>query len=160
MNIPSAKKNILKSMVLGLLASISIYISVDLEIPAWVLFIGWASHDLFCPKFKNVFSVLLQEIIGMLLAFTINIIGYFLQTYIEIWGILFSVFLIVALLYWVAKAKYFNNIIAYFLGMTAWFSFQSDDIQNALPILTLSLSIGFCFGYSFSWLSNKIETKY
>ncbi|MGO3707059.1 MAG: DUF1097 domain-containing protein [Mesonia hippocampi] len=142
-------KNSLKSTVLGLLAALSIYICMLLQLPAWVLFIGWSTYALFCTTKTNTLISFLEETTGMLLAYFINIFGVYLNSYIPEFGILLSVFVIVALLYWVTKLKLFNNLITYFLGMTAWFSYPSDSL-NDLPMLTLSLGLGIGFGYVYS----------
>lgn len=150
------RKNVAKSVTLGLLASFSIYISNILNIPAWVLYIGWSSYGLFCNNFKEIFPTIYQETLGMLSAFLIHILGLFLESYFPKSGILISVFIIVAMLFWVTKLKRFNNLIAYFLGLTAWFSFQSQDPVD-LAVLTFSLFLGFVFGYVYSYLDKLIS---
>lgn len=144
----------LKSITLGVLASLSIFICISLHLPAWVLFIGWSSHGLFVEKPKQIFPVLFQETVGMILAFSINTIGAAISK--ENYGVLMSVFLIVSLLFWTTKLKKFNNLIVYFMGMTAWFSFQSNALKD-LFILIVSLLLGFSFGLAFSFLSDKID---
>lgn len=146
----------LKSATLGILASLSIFICIELDLPAWVLFIGWSSHGLFCEKPKHIFPVLFQETAGMLLAFLINILGASISE--NSYGVLISVFLVVGLLFWVTKLKKLNNITAYFMGMTAWFSFQSNNLEDVL-ILIVSLLFGFCFGLAYSYLSQIIDSQ-
>ncbi len=146
----------LKSATLGILASLSIFICIELDLPAWVLFIGWSSHGLFCEKPKHIFPTLFQETAGMLLAFLINILGTSISE--KSYGVLISVFLVVGLLFWGTKLKKLNNITAYFMGMTAWFSFQSNDLEDVL-ILILSLLFGFCFGLAYSYLSQIIDSQ-
>lgn len=150
------KKNVAKSVILGLLASFSIYISIILNIPAWVLYIGWSSYGLFCNNFKQIFPNIFQEILGMLSAFLINIIGVFLESYFPKFGILISVFTIVTILFWVTKLKRFNNLTTYFLGLIAWFSYQSQDPMD-LAVLTFCLFLGFVFGYVYSYLDKLIS---
>ena len=57
---------------------------------------------------------------------------------------------------WVTKLKFFNNLITYFLGMTAWFSYSSDSLNN-LPMLMLSLGLGIGFGYVYTVFDGLIS---
>lgn len=150
------QKDSLKSIALGLLAASSIHLCIVIQIPAWVLFIGWSTYALFCTTKTNTLIALSEETVGMLLAYLINIFGLYLSTYTPEFGVIISVFIIVMLLYWVTKLKHFNNMITYFLGMTAWFSYKSDTL-NDLPMLILSLFLGICFGYTYTLLDKLIS---
>lgn len=151
------RTNILKSLILGLLASFSILICTGMKLPAWVLFIGWSSQAVFCSQPKYILSILLQETVGMFLGFLIVVISHAFDN--EHYGLLVAVFSIVASLYWVSVLKHFNNIVAYFMGMIVWFGFQSNSLKD-IPLLFITLLLGFCLGFIFSLMNSKIETRF
>lgn len=149
--------NLLKSLLLGFLASFSIFISTSMNLPAWVLFVGWSSQAVFCSRPKYILPILLQETIGMLLGFLIVAFSHALDN--EHYGLLVAVFLVVASLYWVSVLKRFNNIVAYFMGMIVWFGFQSTKLKD-LPVLFITLLLGFCLGFIFYLISSRIEAGF
>lgn len=147
--------NILKSLILGLLASFSILVCTSMHLPAWVLFVGWSSQVMFCSRPKYILPTLLQETVGMFLGFLIVAISHIFDN--VHYGLLVAVFSIVASLHWVSVLKRFNNLVAYFMGMIVWFGFQSNNLKD-IPELFISLLMGFCIGLIFAFMSSKIET--
>jgi hypothetical protein len=150
-------KDIFQSLLLGILAASSIFISIKLKIPAWVLFIGWASHDLFCSnKFQTYYLTIVQEIIGLVLAITIVLLGQIMGNVLNGFSMVISVFLVVVPLFFVTKTKKFNNLTAYFLGMTVWFGVGGSPSFYNLYFLTSTLLLGYTFALTYKLVNSKI----
>lgn len=136
-----------QALKLGVLASIAIFSANAVGVPPWILFIGWVGHDVFCAQVKDIAPTFTQGIIGIFLAISISSIGSYLGSYVQNLGVPVAVFLIVFFLFFVKKAKYLNNIIAYFLGMIAWFSFNEAPEFRSIITVILTLGAGFLFAH-------------
>lgn len=136
-----------KALKLAALAALAIFTSNVFGVPPWILFVGWVGHDVFCETPKNIGPTYIQGVVGIFLAITISLTGGFLSNYISPLGGPLAVFLVVFFLFFVKKAKYLNNIIAYFLGMIAWFGYNESSEFDSILTVILTFGAGFLFAH-------------
>lgn len=100
--------------------------------------------------------ILFQQLIGIVLAVLIIALGNFFVERFDnkIWFHL-SVALLLTATFFVTKLKTLNFLPAYFLGMIIWFGLNTSPSLNEIIKASLSLLIGFIFG----WINENANTK-
>ncbi|PRD47433.1 DUF1097 domain-containing protein [Sphingobacterium haloxyli] len=136
-----------KAISLGILASLATIFTFSLNLPTWVLFLGWTSLSLLSPTKQVSLKIYIQQLFGILIAIIIVFFGNFLiENLSQIWFHL-SVGIVLTGVFYVTKLKTLNVLPAYFIGMIVWFGLNAEPtIEQALKS-SVSLFLGFLFGW-------------
>jgi len=147
----------MQALTMGFIGATAVFTASFFHLPIWVLFVAWVSYYLFGAKPKSSLLIFIQQILGILIAITIQYGGGQLTQYIGMLGNPVMVFIVISAVFYISKAKYLNNIPAYFLGMIVWFGLQSEIIVSSFLLLVMTLIVGFTFAWLNETLSKKIK---
>jgi len=151
--------NLKQALSLGCTGALAIFIAFYFALPPWVLFIAWVSYHLFGTNLKTAFTILIQQLFGILIAMLIQYTGAWLSAFIGAFGFPLAVFIAMIGVFYISKLKRLNTIPAYFLGLITWFSSGFEIAVQSLFILILSLVLGYCIAALDTFLHNKLAAK-
>ena len=140
----------------ALTASIATALTLVIQLPIWVMFIGWISF--FCSgltskkTLENLGCVWLGMLLGMLASFTIAKIIPILGIQILMPIVVFCITLIVVSL---RGIPILNNLLGYFLGLVTWFAAHYEPAWESISQLCFATAIGSIAG----WISHHIPPK-
>jgi len=152
-------KTFKQALTMGLTGAISVFTASNLGLPTWVLFTAWVSYYLFGTNIKTAFLTFTQQILGVLIAITIQYIGTNLTEYSASFGFAVAVLIVMIGVFYISKLKYLNNLPAYFLGMIIWFGANTEIEINNILLLGITLLSGYTFAWINVALSQQIELK-
>jgi hypothetical protein len=140
-------KQLPHALVVGTIAAFAIFISSQLAIPAWAIFIGWVSYFLFSTNIKEGLLCFFHLVSGLLLAALVIILTTHLNVILQNIALIIVVFVLAASLTFIEPVKLFNNIPAYYIGMIVLFASAQPPKLFLLMELSGSLAIGLFLGF-------------
>ncbi|WP_034912165.1 DUF1097 domain-containing protein [Erwinia sp. 9145] len=117
------------------------------EVPVWAMFIGWIAFFTRGLNLRsglvNLACVLIGLLLGIAAANALPVLGPLLGAY----AISVVVVVITAIALSLARAPVFNNLLAFFLGLVAWFAAHLPPSPGALFDLGLAATLGTLAGF-------------
>ncbi|MDX6183943.1 DUF1097 domain-containing protein [Flavobacterium sp. Fl-77] len=148
-------KTFLTAIIFGLFGAVAVSISFAAQWPTWVMFIAWVSFYIFGKNIKTSFFAFIQIILGITMGVMIELTGFFLGSYLGVFGLPLSIFLFIGSLAYLSTIKSLSNIPAWFLGLIVFFGIHPK--LEPLPILGLTVPL--IFGFVFAFLNNAAVDK-
>ncbi|WP_371355023.1 DUF1097 domain-containing protein [Pseudomonas chlororaphis] len=129
--------------------------SLLLNLPVWAMFVGWVaffSRGLTLRDgLVNLGCVLMGLAIGMGAALSIGALSPSLGP----WALPLVVFAVAMLVVSLRSLRVMNNIVAYFLGLIAWFAAHLEPSLESFAELGGAGALGTCAG----WLSHTAQQR-
>ncbi len=127
-------KNLLGLAVVAFVAAASSVLCARLQVPVWVMFIGWIAFVAGGMSSKTALPTFVCAILGVILGFVgATIIGQASPAIGADLGLFVGVFVIVFAALYAQHLPFANLVICYFIGMTTFFA-------SGLPV-TLSTAL-------------------
>jgi Protein of unknown function (DUF1097) len=140
-------KNVLTSAVVALVAAVSSVVCARLQIPVWVMFIGWIAFVAGGMSQKTASPTFVCAVFGVLLGFVgAAIIGGSAGSLGSDLALLVGVFVIVLAALLAQGLPFANLVICYFIGMTTFFASGLAPQLSTAVVLTAGLFAGVASG--------------
>lgn len=144
------------TLVAAVSASLAASASLALSLPVWAMFVGWIaffSRGMTARSaFENLGCVWLGLCIGVLAALSISRLAPSLGFSLALPTVVFAVALVVVSL---RGLPILNNLLAYFLGLVAWFAGHLEPSLEGLVLLASASAIGSLAG----WISHNVPQR-
>lgn len=140
-------KQLPHALVVGTIAAFAIFISGQLTIPAWAIFIGWVSYFVFAGSVKQGLLCFFHLVMGLFLAALVIVLSTYLNVFFPDVALLIVVFVLAASLTFIESVKPFNNIPAYYIGMIVLFASANPPKLPVIFELSYVLAIGLFLGF-------------
>lgn len=142
------KTKTIDAITIGTMGALAVWVSSTFGLPAWVLFIGWVAYYAFGKTPLKAMNSFLLILAGIVLAMLVQYTGVWLTGYFQNFGFPVAVFFLVGFLGVIKSVKGINNLLAYFLGMIAFFGAHLSAGLSGLFQLGIPLALGFMFAWS------------
>jgi hypothetical protein len=151
------KTKTIDAITIGTMGALAIWVSNTFGLPAWVLFIGWVAYYSFGKAPLKAVNSFLLILAGIVLAMLVQYTGVWLTGYFQNLGFPVAVFFLVGFLGVIKSVKGINNLLAYFLGMIAFFGAHLSAGVSALFQLGIPLALGFMFAWSLDTIQSHLH---
>lgn len=152
----SSRAYITVTLVAAACASFAAAASLTLSLPVWAMFVGWIaffSRGLTTRStVENLVCVWLGLCMGALAGLSISLLAPSLGLGLALPIVVFAVALIVVSL---RGLPILNNLLAYFLGLVAWFASHFEPSLGSLVLLASASAIGSLAG----WISHDLPQR-
>lgn len=129
---------------------------MKLSLPVWAMFVGWIAFFTrgltTRSAFENLGCVWLGLCMGVLAAISISQLAPQLGLGLALPTVVFAVALIVVSL---RGLPVLNNLLAYFLGLVAWFAGHLEPSLGGLVLLASASAIGSLAG----WIAHNLPQR-
>jgi len=143
--------------LMGLFASLAVFLSISLGWKGWVLFLAWVCFYVYGKKPKRMLNIYVQIALGIGLSILIELLGGFLMERIGDIGLYIAIFLLIGSLAYLIKIKGLHDLTAWFFGLVVFFGIEPElNPLDIIHLLLLPLAVGFVFGF----IVDKIVTKF
>ncbi len=142
------------------MAALATYLTFSTKMPTWVLFLAWTSYFLLGGNIKSCVLTFIQQVLGILIAIVIIYCGNSLAQSLGSLWFHCSVTVIMFGVFYLSKLRVLNNLSAYFLGMIVWFGLGVNPTLGEIFEASISLLIGYSFGFTNEFLNNKTAKRF
>lgn len=156
---PSSRSTFIRfTLIAGVIAAIAAFLSEAFGLHAWAMFVGWvawftrpASPTLGLQSMVSLWA-------GMLLATGGHFIVAFLTPAIGAAALPAAVFVLACVAVGMRTTPVLNNMLAWFLGLIAFFALHADDVLTGLLTLIAASIIGAAAGYACQRLQQRFAS--
>jgi hypothetical protein len=143
------------TFIAALVASAAAMLTATFGIAPWVMFIGWVAFftnpTTFSNASKSAFCVSLGIILGAVAYTSIGL----LAAHIGVAALAIVVFIVATFVVTLRIVPMINNIVAWFLGLIAFFAMHTEASLSAILSLIVTVNLGVLAGYSALKLQQK-----
>lgn len=140
-------KNFIAASATALIAAVSSVACARLQIPVWVMFIGWIAFVAGGMKTSTAVPTFVCALLGVLLGFVgATIIGATGNLLGTDFSLLIGVFVIVLAALVAQDIPFANLVICYFVGMTTFFASGLPVAVSTAGLLIAGLFVGILSG--------------
>jgi hypothetical protein len=144
------------AFVVGLVAAAAVFLSQWSGLRLWVIFVGWTGCFLFFPDIRRTAFAALHNILGVALGMLTAATIAALDAYLGSAAAPLAVFVLATGLVLLERRPPFDNIPAYFIGLSIYFA-------SGLPAgiaSTVTLSAAIVAGYLLGFATIYLRTAY
>ncbi|MFD0206649.1 MULTISPECIES: DUF1097 domain-containing protein [Saccharothrix] len=146
------------TVIAGVVAAAAAFGSESLSLEPWAMFVGWVAW------FTRPQSAVqgLHAMVSLWLGFCLAIVGHFivqaLSPALGHGALPLAVFCLAIVAVGLRKAPVVNNMLAWFLGLIAFFAAGPEDVVTGLLSLVAASAIGAVAGYVCQRLQRRFTT--
>lgn len=155
---PSRSQFIRFTVIAAVIAAVAALLSESLGVHAWAMFVGWVAWFTRPASVTQGLHSMLSLWAGMLLAAGGHFIVAFLSSHIGMAALPVAVFVLACVAVGMRTTPPLNNMIAWFLGLIAFFALESDNVLTGLLTLVAASVIGGAAGYACQRLQGRFAS--
>jgi hypothetical protein len=155
---PSRSRFVRFTLIAAVIAAAAALLSESLGLHAWAMFVGWVAWFTRPASATLGLHSMLSLWAGMLLAVAGHSIVGFLSPHIGVAALPVAVFVLACVAVGMRTTPFLNNMLAWFLGLIAFFALHADSVLTGLLTLAAASVIGAAAGYACQLLQRRFAS--
>ena len=146
------------TLVAAVVAAVAAFLSEALGLHAWAMFVGWVAWFTRPTSAIQGLYAMASLFAGLLLAVLGQTIVAWLSPAVGAAALPVAVFVLACVAVGMRETPVLNNMLAWFLGLIAFFALESDNVLTGLLTLVAASVIGGAAGYACQRLQGRFAS--